>query len=68
MNLVDPWKRKDRALLEPPAGVEPCLHRIADHAMHAIRLPTGSSLAIGHHGFEVRSTPNDKDFAWALHA
>ena len=47
MNLVDLWKRKDRALLEPPAGVEPCLHRIADHAMHALRLPTGSSLRIG---------------------
>ena len=22
----------------------------------------------GYHGFDVRSTPNNKDFAWALHA
>lgn len=47
MNLIDLWKRKDRALLDPPVGVEPCQHRTADHTMHALRLPVGATLRIG---------------------
>jgi SAM-dependent methyltransferase len=47
MNLVDLWKRKDRALLAPPPAIEPCLHRTADVAMHALRLPANTTLRIG---------------------
>lgn len=47
MNLVDLVKRKDRCLLEVPAGVEPCVHQCGGQAMHALRLPLRGTLRIG---------------------
>ena len=46
MNLLDLVKRKDRALLQMPAGIEPCVHRSGGQAMHALRLPVGCTLRI----------------------
>ncbi len=46
MNLVDLWKRKDRALRDAPADVEAVAHRVGDQSMHSLRIPAGRTLRI----------------------
>lgn len=113
MNLVDLWKRKDRALRDaPPFDLRQPLSRPTDwlrehdtrawdhedrhyerwvryteprttvqsledrdysvHVHFYTPVTFGELLELavqrlGFHAFDVRSTPNNKDFAWALH-
>jgi SAM-dependent methyltransferase len=47
VNLLDLVKRKDRAVLEVGAGVEPIVHRAGSTSMHSLRIPAGERLRIG---------------------
>jgi len=66
MNLIDLVRRRDRAILKMPEGLEPCLHTVDDLAMHSLRLAAGAELHVG--GFlsfdEMRAMPND--LGWSV--
>lgn len=66
MNLIDLVRRRDRAILKMPEGLEPCLHTADDLAMHSLRLAAGAELHVG--GFlsfdEMRAMPND--LGWSV--
>lgn len=66
MNLIDLVRRRDRAVLKMPEGLEPCLHKADNLAMHSLKLAAGAELQIG--GFlafdEMRSMPND--LGWSV--
>ncbi len=66
MNLIDIVRRKDRALVGSPPGLEPCTHECEGFRMSALRLPVDCVIRLREfHRFDsMRALP--RELGWAV--